>query len=83
MRLKYKDKESEFIFGEKDYLVGEKETFNNFKKSHIQKELMKIREEMRLAAHDGDEERAESLQKKQQVLENERDSINNSRYSNN
>ncbi len=80
---KYKDKESEFIFGEKDYLVGEKETFNNFKKSHIQKELMKIREEMRLAAHDGDEERAESLQKKQQVLENERDSINNSRYSNN
>lgn len=80
---KYKDKESEFIFGEKDYLIGEKETFNNFKKSHIQKELMKIKEEMRLAAHDGDDSRAEELQKRQQILENERDQINNSRYSNN
>ena len=80
---KFKDRESEFIFSENDYTSGLDETFANFKRYHLQKRLLKIREERGLAEHDGNEERALDLLKEETNLSKEIDKINNSRHINN
>ncbi len=82
MEEKYKDKESEFIFGEKDYIIGEKEAFKNFEHQNIRKKILTIKEEIKKAEELGDEKRADELTKELDDLGKEKDVINNSRYSN-
>lgn len=80
---KFKDRESEFIFSENDYTSGLDETFANFKRYHLQKRLIKIREERGLAEHDGNEQKADELFKEETNISKEIDKINNSRHINN
>ena len=77
---KFKDRESEFVFSERDYTLGLEETFANYKKNYLQKKLLDIKEALRFADSEGDDERANKLLKEQQLLQKEIDEINNSRY---
>ncbi|MDQ5901379.1 MAG: primase [Patescibacteria group bacterium] len=77
---KFKDRESEFVFSERDYTLGLEETFDNYKRNYLQKKLLDIKEELRFADSERDDERANKLLKEQQLLQKEIDQINNSRY---
>lgn len=81
MEEKYKDRESEFIFDEKDYVLGENETFNNFKNYYIRKRIANIKEEIKKAESESDDRKADELTKELENLGKEKDVINNSRYS--
>jgi DNA primase len=81
MEERYKDRESEFIFGEKDYVSGEEETFNNFKNYYIRKRIVAIKEEIKKAESEGDEKKADDLTKELANLGKEKDVINNSRFN--
>ncbi len=78
---RYKDRESEFIFGENDYLASEEETFKHFKNNYIRKKIVSIKEEIKLAESIGDEKKADELTKELNDLGKEKDIINNSRYT--
>ncbi|MDQ5883523.1 MAG: primase [Patescibacteria group bacterium] len=81
MEQKYKDRESEFIFGEKDYLLGEEETFKNFRYKNILKKITERENERKKAESLGDESRADELTIELDNLGKERDKINNSRHT--
>lgn len=78
---KYKDKESEFIFGERDYILGEVETFKNLRNLYIRKKIVSIKEQIKKAESEGDEARADELTKELNNLGKEKDVINNSRFN--
>jgi len=83
MEEKYKDKESEFIFTEKDYTLGEEEIFKEFKYQNILKEITLKQNERKRAEGEGDDKRAEELIIELDNLSKERDKINNSRHTSN
>jgi DNA primase len=78
---KFKDRESEFIFGDKDYLAGIDETFQNFRYRNILKKITEKENERRKAESVGDEKRADELTLELVNLGKERDKINNSRFT--
>jgi DNA primase len=80
MSEKFLSRESEFVFSEKDYLVGIEEKLSNFKKIYLEKKLNDIKEALRFSESEGDDEKANDLLKEQQSIQKQIDQINNSRY---
>ncbi len=81
LEKKYKNKESEFIFSDKDYSLGEEELFKNLKNYVIRKKIILLKEHIKDAEREGDEQKADSLTQELLSLGKEKDSINNSRHT--
>lgn len=77
---KFKDKDTEFIFAENDYMSGSEEKFVNYKRSYLEKRMHDLKEEIKFADSEGDDNRVNELMSNQLKLQKEIDQINNSRY---
>lgn len=83
LKNRFEQKESEFVFADTDYSLGEEEKLQNWREVYLIKKIEKLKEERMLAQSENDEDAIDKIFEEEFICKKEIDKIKSSRFKNN